>query len=1283
MTYWTLIRRSLRFHARAHFGVLLGAAIGTTALTGALIVGDSVKQTLRARALARLGPIHFALHTPDRLFRADLGKRMATAAAIPYAPPNVARKPTLVAALMLPGVATRPDASARVNQVTILGVESPAWPLLSGWSSVFPGLKTPDGRAFMDEVTRLRVGYGDGPLTSWQAGESVLINETLARQLRVRRGDEIILRIRKPSALGLEAAISPRDQDTVALRLVIGAVIPSAALGDFSLMAQPLPAANLFLPLDFLSQKLGFAGSANLLVAGPAMSAPRRGRLYNTRQRAAAWLSRWAPTRRRVAGLQHSTYIVTDNESFLSKAARMVGGRGLIKMDDAGTLLLLQSLLQKSWLPEDAGISVRAVEQPQTATGGEYVPPSVEISTSRIFLEPAIAGAALKPRTNLLYDRDEYRNDNRTEAAFSGFVTNGSGVFTYLANLIRSGNYAAPYSMVTAAGPPYVPPEVRDDEILVNDWLANDLQIKPGDSLQLSYYVADSGARLTERTNSFHVKDIVPLKGIYADRTLMPDFPGLAKAESTHDWDGGFPLVYPIRDKDEAYWKEHRGTPKAYITLAAGQQIWGNRFGSLTAIRYSVPGSSFPSVYRDAVYKNLLANLNPSDFALRFDPVRVQALRAAEQSQDFGQLFLAFSIFLVVSALLLMALLFQFGLEQRMSETGTLLALGFTPKQVRRLRLSEGIALALLGGLIGTLGGLGYAKAMLWALTTVWRSAVNASTLEFHAAFGTLAAGFAASVIVAVLTIWLALRKQARQPITALLAGTVDWRRPVTRRRRHKESLINSDGGTDTHNATETIRDSLRRLRQWVGSGFVGAALCIGAAACMILWSLAKRDFANAEIFFGAGAMLLTGGLLVCSVLLGALASRSNPAELTRSGLAISGAARRRSRSVATVALLASGSFVIAALGIFRLDANRDASRPSSGTGGFSLIGSSALPLLQDLNTPSGRAASGLSEADLSGARLVSLRVHEGEEASCLNLNRAQKPRLLGVNPEALAGRFTFAAAAKGQDRRKGWRLLLAGAGRGEAAALDHPTQSAADEIPAIGDAASIQWALGKKLGDTLDYTDERGRTFKIRLVGGLANSILQGSLIIDENEFVKRFPNQSGYQFFLIDTATNKVAGVSAVLSRALQDIGFEATPTVERLNAFNAVQNTYLGTFQILGGLGLLLGSAGLGVVVLRNVLERRAELGLFLALGFRRRTIYWLIFGEHAALLAVGLSLGIISAAVAVLPSLLAPGAQPPSASVVLTLIAVGVSGLLWTLAATDVSLRGELLNALRNE
>ena len=297
----------------------------------------------------------------------------------------------------------------------------------------------------------------------------------------------------------------------------------------------------------------------------------------------------------------------------------------------------------------------------------------------------------------------------------------------------------------------------------------------------------------------------------------------------------------------------------------------------------------------------------------------------------------------------------------------------------------------------------------------------------------------------------------------------------------------------------------------------------------------------------------------------------------------------------------------------------------------------------------------------MAGVNVVPMRVREGDVASCLNLNRAQKPRLLGVSPELLAGRFTFASVAKGLDRRAGWELLLPRSRRRQSAltensvlpaphaALDQRRLTSAatdmDEIPAIGDANAIEWAMGKQLGDTIDYTDEQGRAFKVRLVGAVANSILQGSLLIDEAEFTRRFPGESGYRMFLIDAPSNSVAQVSATLSRALQDAGLELTPTVQRLNAFNAVQNTYLGTFQILGGLGLLLGSAGLGVVVLRNVLERRGELGLLTAVGFRRRLLQRLVLSEHGGLLGLGLALGTAAAAVAVLPAASRAGHATP--------------------------------------
>ena len=1225
MTFWKLIRRSLRFHARSHLGVVLGAAIGSAVLIGALVVGDSVKESLGENALERLGKVYYALAPSDRLFREQLASEIEA-----YRKSRASSKEEtaeFVPALKLQAMVGRVDGSGRANRVQLIGVDA-KFAALAG------------GDRFRDVPP-----------------DAVIVNEVLAAQLGIKKNDMVVVRVSKPSAFTREAAISPRSDSTFALRLRVDDIAPANALGNFNLTSSQVAPHNAFVSLSMLQEKAGVAGRANMILT--------------TRQTLEVY--------RNISKIElffRSKYSVITKRP--TEIHSVPTGRFVSLWGKWPFLWVCGG----HWQLQDAELELRVLTNSNAA----------ELKTSRVFLEFPVVKAALTAGTNFSLQK----------------ASPPQGLLTYFANQFRAGTNTTPYSMVTAAGAPWTPAEMRDDEIILNQWLAGDLQAKPGDEISLTYFDPESGARLVERTNTFRVRGIVPMEMPWADRTLMPDFPGIEKAESTSDWDAGFPLVHKIRPKDEDYWKKYRGTPKAFVTLAAGKKMWANRFGELTAIRFPVPTNILseggvarrpnsisetnqgvvelrpPATveqFHAALEKKILASLRPEELGLRFEPVREQALKAAEQSQDFGQLFLGFSFFIIVAALVLMALLFQFGLEQRTTEIGTLLALGFTQKQVRKLLLREGIVLALIGGATGALGGIFYAKAMLHGLTTVWREAVGTSSLQFHASPKTLAIGFLASAVVATLTIWLTLRKQAKRPARELLAEGGDCRLPIT--------------------------DS-----QWRGRNFSGILAIVSSlvAAGLIGWAISKGETTNIGIFFSAGALVLVSGLGFAAAFLksrtGILPARrvrqreqeveqknsnadfvglggleAHPA-LTLTALGIRGATRRRKRSLATMAMLACGSFLIVAISAFRLDSNQNASKRSSGTGGFALIGETTMPVVHDLNAKAGKDFFALNEKDLAGVSFVPFRVREGEEASCLNLNRAQKPRLLGVKPEMLEGRFVHTKDA-------GWNLLRSSR-RKEALTKSDIDQSLltsaatnSDEIPAIGDANSIQWALHKKIGDTIDYTDERGNVFKLRLVGAVANSILQGSLIIDEAEFMKRFPSESGYKMFLIDTPTNRVAEVSATLSRAMEDVGLELTPATRRLNEFNAVQNTYLGTFQILGGLGLLLGSAGLGIVVLRNVLERRGELGLLVAVGFRKRALQWMLLSEHGALLGVGLGIGLVAAVVAILPSLISPPAEIPFGSVAITLGAVLLNGALWTWVATRIAVRGNLLAALRNE
>jgi ABC-type antimicrobial peptide transport system permease subunit len=228
-----------------------------------------------------------------------------------------------------------------------------------------------------------------------------------------------------------------------------------------------------------------------------------------------------------------------------------------------------------------------------------------------------------------------------------------------------------------------------------------------------------------------------------------------------------------------------------------------------------------------------------------------------------------------------------------------------------------------------------------------------------------------------------------------------------------------------------------------------------------------------------------------------------------------------------------------------------------------------------------------------------------------------------------------------------------------------------------------VTWGLHKKVGDAIEYVDESSSTFNVRLAAVMPNSILQGSLVIAEREFEKRFPSQAGYQMLLIDCPPEAVEQVRDHLSRALGDLGLELTPAPRRLAMFTAVEHAYLAIFGALGGLGMLLGTVGLGLVVARNIMERRGELAAFTALGFRKRRLLLLAFTEHGVLLECGLLCAIAAAAFAVWPTLSQHPGDIPWMLLVSLIVAIYLSGMLWVFLATLLALRGRLLDSLRSE
>ena len=227
-----------------------------------------------------------------------------------------------------------------------------------------------------------------------------------------------------------------------------------------------------------------------------------------------------------------------------------------------------------------------------------------------------------------------------------------------------------------------------------------------------------------------------------------------------------------------------------------------------------------------------------------------------------------------------------------------------------------------------------------------------------------------------------------------------------------------------------------------------------------------------------------------------------------------------------------------------------------------------------------------------------------------------------------------------------------------------------------------MTYVLHLKIGDEL-VIDHASGPLHLLIVGALSDSIFQSELLMSEKNFLRLFPQEEGYRLFLIEAPSAQAGKVSTALEDRLSDFGFDVVSTEERLANFHRVENTYLSTFQMLGGLGLALGTLGMAAVLLRNVFERRRELALLRSVGYNSSHFATMVITENLLMLCCGLAVGFVCALLAIAPVLVERGGRLPNVSLGLLLLAVLLSGATASLVATLAVLRSPLLPALRAE
>jgi ABC-type lipoprotein release transport system permease subunit len=1134
---WLLIR-SLTFYWRTNLAVVIGVSTAVTVLGGALLVGDSVRGSLRDLVLRRLGNADYAIASPE-LFTQDLAASLA-------GDPEFQNDFTAITSqIQLPGVVTSQETGQRAGRVLVYGVNPDFWKF-HGFSA------TP-----VSDI-------GD---------RDVLLSEPLAREVGVSQGSTVLVRVQRPSDIPLESLHGRKDDVGRTIRLTVRQVLPPDALGEFAIQPQQGDVRAAFVSLRRLQTEAGAIATVY----------PDRG----------------LP--------QVNTVLVSGRmsegdgrDSTLSALVRRHAS-----LVDVG--LTLRPLYEAGDLPDSADLKVRPTDQPLRALSVEAQGTLIDERREQAILETA--------------------RDLKLQA---------TPVLTYLVNGMRTGDRTIPYSLVTAIElstilPGFVANDSGLPPIVLNEWAARDLAAKSGDRVTLDYYIWEEPGVLNTRSSSFQVVAVLPMAGPAIDRDFAPLYPGITDTDNLRDWDPPFPVdLRRIRDVDEEYWEQYRTAPKAFVPESFGRAFWGSRYGEVTSIRIA-PG---PGI--DTFGERLREKVDPVALGIGVRDVRAEGLAASRGATNFGEYFTYFSFFLVVSAVMLAALFFKLGVEQRVREIGLLRAVGFSTPAVRRLFGIEGLLLAIAGSIVGVAGALGYAQLLVTGLRTWWVDAVGTTALALHVNPLSLAAGALGGILAAVVCIWWTLRTLSAISERALLAGEISVGRTSQVRRIDSRFLI----------------------------------LSCTAAALLLLIVGSVGIIGNAAAFFAAGALLLAAALSAVAFLLG------RPPRSTLSGggwwalsrLGVRNASYRPARSVVAIGVMAAATFILVSVGSFRRDGAIEWSDPQSGTGGFPLLVETLLPLATDPDSRDGRELLGLDASP--GIVVEPFRLLPGDDASCLNLYAPQQPKILGVPRDFVAqGRFAFAGTLDGAERENPWVLL----------------ERAQDDgaIPVIGDANSMTYVLHKSIGDDIVF-ERAGRQVRLRLVATLSDSVFQSELLMSEANFLALFPEQEGYGLMLVGVPAAQIASATETIERSLTDYGGDAIGTADRLAEFHRVENTYLSTFQTLGGLGLLLGTVGLAAVLLRNVLERRRELALLGAVGYGRTRILAIVVAESALLLVCGLAAGAVCAAIATMPASAAHGGRLPiGTGVWLLLFAVFATGIVSSVIATRAALASRLLDALRAE
>ena len=232
-----LLLRSLAHYWRTNAAVVGGVATAVAVLAGALLVGQSVRASLRDLLVERIGATAYAV-SADRYFREDLLEK----ATLSFSPPTHEKESVPFSScpiIAVPGILMRESSGRRAYGVNVYGVDERFWR--------FHGLAAPEE-------------FGD---------RAAVVGAPLAAHLDARPGDSLLLRIETDRDIPGESLYGRRESAGRTIRLTCSGVASPQQLGEFALRPGQGTVFSVFVPLKRLQRDLAQPSRVNaVLFAG-------------------------------------------------------------------------------------------------------------------------------------------------------------------------------------------------------------------------------------------------------------------------------------------------------------------------------------------------------------------------------------------------------------------------------------------------------------------------------------------------------------------------------------------------------------------------------------------------------------------------------------------------------------------------------------------------------------------------------------------------------------------------------------------------------------------------------------------------------------------------------------------------------------------------------------------------------------------------------------------------------------------------------------------------------